>query len=54
MQILTVLVELSDLQLVSIRPAHMMQFVSYDFLYYYAETKEIIYESVKLKGVVYN
>ena len=29
----------------------MMQFVSYDS---YAETKEIIYESVYLKGVVYN
>ena len=35
------------------RPVHTMQLVSYDSLYYYAETKEMIDESVNLKGVVY-
>ena len=30
----------------------MMRLVSYDYLNNYAETKEIIYESVNLKGVV--
>ena len=31
----------------------MMRLASYDSFYYYPETKEIIYESGNLKGVVY-
>ena len=42
------------LKLVS-RSVHMVRFVSYGILlYYYPENKEIIYESVNLKGVAYN
>ena len=37
-----------------LRPIYTMQLVSYDsFFLYYPETKEMIYDSVNLKGVLY-
>ena len=35
-------------------PVHTVRLVSYHSIFYYPETKEMIYESVNLKGVVYS
>ena len=35
-------------------PVHTVQLVSYHSIFYYPETKEMIYESVNLKGAVYS
>ena len=36
-----------------LKHVHTMRSASYVLLYYYAETKQMIYESVNLKGVLY-
>ena len=35
-------------------PVHTVQLVSYHSIFYHPETKEMIYESVNLKGPVYS